>query len=190
MSQSGHLGGTWNRSWPPGAIEISSELGTGTSFKVLFSVDESVENAPANANEDRLAVHDWRGGGTILIVDDEETVRTVSRAMVSHMGFKVLTAADGREAISSLRQSADEVVCVLLDLYMPHMDGERAFHEMVKIKPDIRIILSSGINMPDTANRFAAKRPVGYLQKPYDLEELKQVLMTTLDGESIEANDL
>ena len=73
---------------------------------------------------------------------------------------------------------------------MPHMDGERAFHEMVKIKPDIRIILSSGINMLDTANRFAAKRPVGYLQKPYDLEELKQVLMTTLDGESIEANDL
>ncbi|MBQ76505.1 MAG: hypothetical protein CMQ20_15980 [Gammaproteobacteria bacterium] len=172
-----------------GAIRISSELGTGTTFKVLFPVNESNESEPANIDHGGLTVHDWRGSGTLLIVDDEETVRTVSKAMVGHMEFQVLTAADGSEAISILRQHTDEIVCVLLDLYMPNMDGEQAFHEIVKIKPDIKIILSSGINLLDTAISLVGKRPDGYLQKPYDLEKLKQVLMTTLDGESIAADD-
>jgi CheY-like chemotaxis protein len=94
-----------------------------------------------------------------------------------------LTASDGREAVAMYREHASKIVCVLLDLAMPRMDGEDAFREIRLIQPHAKVILCSGYNMPDATERFAGKDLAGFLQKPFDMIELKEVLMETLDDE-------
>jgi YesN/AraC family two-component response regulator len=88
----------------------------------------------------------------------------------------VFTAAEGMEAIDIFRKYKNQIVCVLLDLTMPHMDGEETFKEMRLIKPDIPIIMSSGYNEQDVVNRFLGKGISGFIQKPYHLSTLVEVL--------------
>ena len=80
----------------------------------------------------------------IVIVDDEEMVRSVAARMIERTGFSVLTASHGAEAVELFRERHDEIACVLLDLNMPHMDGEETFEELRKISGDVPVILSSG----------------------------------------------
>jgi DNA-binding response OmpR family regulator len=95
-------------------------------------------------------------------------------------GFNALTAGDGRAAVELFRRHADDVVCVLMDLTMPHLDGQQAFTEMRRIRPNVRVILSSGYNEEDATDRFAGKGLAGFVQKPYDgrtlLAEITRVL--------------
>jgi len=93
--------------------------------------------------------------------------------MVEKLGYTVILAGDGREAVEIFKESHDEIEFVLLDLTMPHMDGEEAFHELRHIKPDARIILSSGYSEDDVAKRFSDKDLAGYIQKPFQLDALK-----------------
>ncbi|MBE7560041.1 response regulator [bacterium] len=160
-----------------GAIKVYSEPGRGTTFKVLFPassrpVQNDAVRQPAAAR--------WRGVGLILVVDDEETVRTLARRMLERLGFTVLVASDGQEGVEIFRQHADEVRAVLLDMTMPHMDGEEAFRELRRIRPDVRVVLSSGYNEQDATNRFAGKGLAGFIQKPYCLEDLCDVIRRAL----------
>ena len=125
----------------------------------------------------------WRGRGTVLIADDEDGVRAVGEEMLARMGFGVLAAADGREAVEVFGAHADEIDCVLLDLTMPRMDGEQAFGELRRIRPDVTVILCSGYNEQDATRRFAGKGLAGFVQKPYGMEELREKLMDVLPGD-------
>ena len=160
-----------------GALKIYSQPQRGSTFKVLFpasqqAVEESV--GPSARGQE------WRGSGVILVVDDEETVRIATKMMLEKLGFTVLTAEDGRAALEVFRSRVDEIVAVLLDLTMPHLDGEETFRELRRIRPDVRVILSSGYNEQETTNRFAGKGLAGFLQKPYGIrplgEKMRQVL--------------
>ena len=113
-----------------------------------------------------------RGSGTVLVVDDEETIRTLARQMLEHAGFSVLTAGGGREAIRLFREHQHEVSCVLLDLTMPDLDGAETFRELRHICPDVRVILSSGYSEEAATERFAGQGLAGFIQKPYQLETL------------------
>jgi len=163
-----------------GAIKIDSEVGKGTTFKVLFPATEPAENGFAVQRKAEGEGKDWRGSGTVLIADDEETVRAVSKQMLERMGFGVLTAQDGREALKVLGEHAGEIVCVLLDLTMPHMDGEEAFREMRRLHPGIVVILCSGYNEQDATERFAGKGLAGFIQKPYRSDGLRAKLREVL----------
>ena len=163
-----------------GAIKIHSELGRGTTFKVLFPAGELPAGGDAIQERDADAAEAWRGRGTVLIADDEESIRAVGKQALCSMGFSVLTAADGREAIEIFGARADEIVCVLLDLTMPHMDGEQAFGELRRIRPDIQVILCSGYNEQDATQHFVGKGLAGFIQKPYDLSALRGKLMEVL----------
>ena len=159
-----------------GVLKIYSELGKGTCFKILFPVSDQGDKSHVPSNLAETDPKSWRGMGTILITDDEESVRTVGRQMLERMGFTVLTAEHGHEAISVFQQHAREIVCVLLDLTMPHMDGEETFRELRSLNTDVKVVLCSGYNEQDAVQRFTGKGLAGFLQKPYTLRILREKL--------------
>ncbi len=163
-----------------GAIEVASEVGRGTSIKVLFPATESPRESE---REKRVEKSEWRGEGKILLVDDEETVRTVCELMLGQFGFEVITASDGREAVGLFREHAETIRCVLLDLTMPHMDGDSAIREMKRIKPEIPALLMSGYNEQEISGRFAGRKLAGFIQKPFRKPELAAKIREVLEGE-------
>jgi CheY-like chemotaxis protein len=129
---------------------------------------------PASSREARPEAGAARG--TILVVDDEEGVRQVCRMMLSSLGFEVLVAATGEEAIDVFRQHAREVCCVILDLTMPRTDGVTTFREIRKINGDAKVILSSGFAEREVLRKFEGEGLSGFLQKPYRLKNLQEEL--------------
>ncbi|MEW6427577.1 MAG: transporter substrate-binding domain-containing protein [Thermodesulfobacteriota bacterium] len=167
-----------------GAIKVYSEEGKGSTFKVLLPAADR----PAELFNHPGGGEDWRGSGTALLVDDEETVRAIGREMLKELGFSVLTAADGREGLEIFKQHP-EIAVVILDLTMPHLDGEQTFRELRKLKPDIDVIMSSGYNEQEVTQKFAGKGLAGFVQKPYKLSELRRALQPLWDRRPAAAND-
>jgi DNA-binding NtrC family response regulator len=151
-----------------GALSVTSTVGQGTTFKVLFPA-QGITAEPL-ASEGTAAV--WTGQGRVLVVDDDETVRAVARQALELKGFQVLMAQDGREAVEQVRLHPDGIAAVLLDMTMPHMGGEDAFREMRKLQPELRVILSSGYSEVEAMSRFRGKGLKGFLQKPYGPRDL------------------
>ncbi len=161
-----------------GAIKIYSEVGKGTSIKVLLPAVEA-EAVPASGKTETTA--DWRGSGTVLLVDDDETVRAIGATMLGRLGMTVITVVDGREAVDVFRERAGEIDCVILDLTMPRMGGEEAFRGLRSIRDDLPVIMSSGYNEQEVIQRFVGKGIAGFVQKPYELKNLATVLRSVLD---------
>jgi two-component system, cell cycle sensor histidine kinase and response regulator CckA len=169
-----------------GTIKVYSEPGKGTTFKVLFpALTEGGGDTRHPTESSPLA--DWRGKGTILLVEDEESLIALGARMLEHLGFTVLTAADGLQAVELYRERGKEIDLVLMDLTMPHMDGAEAFGELRRLNPDVRVVLASGYTHEEVASRFAGKDLSGVLQKPYTLARLRELLAGLLpeppDGE-------
>ncbi len=163
-----------------GALKVVSEPGKGTTFKILFpTLEDAGEGARTN---DSSPLADWRGKGTILLVDDEESLIGLGARMLEHLGFTVLTAADGLQAVERYRERGKEIDLVLMDLTMPHMDGAEAFGELRRLNPDVRVVLASGYSHEDVAARFAGKGLSGVLQKPYTLFKLRESLAGLMPG--------
>jgi len=163
-----------------GALKVYSEPGKGTTFKILFPALENARNGARTSKASPLA--DWRGKGTILLVDDEESLIALGARMLEHLGFTVLTAADGLQAVELYRERGKEIDLVLMDLTMPHLDGAKAFGELRRLNPDVRVILASGYSHEDVASRFAGKGLDGVLQKPYTLLKLRESLAGLMPG--------
>jgi two-component system cell cycle sensor histidine kinase/response regulator CckA len=162
-----------------GAVKVYSEPGKGTTIKVLFPAS----SAPAQPLEgDPPQERPWRGSGTVLMADDEETVRKVGGQMLAHLGFQAILAADGQQALSSFLLHKESIVCVIVDLTMPAMDGEDTFREIHRIDPRIPVILSSGYNEQEAVQRFVGKGLAGFLQKPYQLSQLRHKLREILEA--------
>ena len=163
-----------------GALKVYSEPARGTTFKVLLPAAES-DKPPVPQSGGSPQHSDWKGAGTILLVDDEESVRNLGNRMLERLGFKVLIAMDGQQAVEAFRELHNEIVLVILDLTMPYMDGEETFRELRRIDPKVRVIMSSGYTESEIIPRFAGKRLSGFLQKPYTLDTLTQRLRDVLD---------
>ncbi len=160
-----------------GALKLYSEPGKGSSFKFLLPPAVHTTERSA-AQEPPLAAH--APGGVVLVVDDEETLRAVASQMVEQLGMRTRTASDGREALAVYREHSHEIAGVLMDLTMPHMDGEEAFRELRRINPNVRVLLMSGYNEQDAIARFVGKGLAGFIQKPFMLEELDKQLRVLL----------
>ncbi|QVW34630.1 PAS domain S-box protein [Geobacter sulfurreducens] len=156
-----------------GAIRVYSEPGRGTTFKVLLPAGDKPKDL-FNGDQQKQAV--WKGCGTVLLVDDEETVIGIGAEMLKELGFDVLTAMDGREALEVFAQHQEKICCIILDLTMPHLDGEQTFRELRQLKPDVKVIMSSGYNEQEINQRFAGKGLAGFIQKPYRLSMLKETI--------------
>jgi len=153
-----------------GAIKVYSEPGCGTTFRMLLPAgDRPAEDLDGPG----AAECGFRGEGTVLVVDDEESVRSLAKMMLERFGFKVLTAANGREGVDVFSEHHEEIRAVLLDMTMPRMNGEEAFRELRRIRPDVKVVLTSGYNEQDATNRFRGKGLAGFIQKPFTLSALE-----------------
>jgi PAS domain S-box-containing protein len=151
------------------AIKIDSNLGAGTTIRILFPLAE--KTIPETVRESSIS-DEWRGSGTALVVDDEEDVRFTISAMLEKLGFTVLSAINGEEGVNIFQEHAEEIAFVLLDLTMPRMDGVEAFDKMRQVKPGVRIILSSGYSKEESVKRFAGIPFTDFIKKPYRFEDL------------------
>ncbi len=152
-----------------GAIKLYSEVGKGSTFKVLFPSREP----PDNTNTQAAALPDITSsaGRTVLIVDDDPTVRLVTQRILEHAGFTTLLADDGRKGIDLYRANPG-IALVLLDMTMPEMDGEEAFRELRRINGAVQVLLTSGYSEQEATESFAGKGLAGFLQKPYRPQDL------------------
>jgi len=162
-----------------GTVKLYSEPGRGSSFKVLLPATET-RAQPAELVARKAEA--WKGSGTVLLVDDEETVRTVGARLLRHFGFDVLVARDGREGVQMYREHREGIRCVILDMTMPHMNGEEAFRELRALDPAVRVILTSGYNEQEATNRFAGKGLAAFIQKPFQLAIIGETLQRVLKG--------
>ena len=161
-----------------GAMKVYSELGRGTTFKLLFPAARAVgETSPAAST----VAEAWRSEGTVLVVDDEETMRSTVARMLRHFGIEPVLASDGREAVEIFRADPKRFALVLLDLTMPHMDGEQTFTELRRMRSDVRVVLMSGFNAQEAILRFTGKGLASFLQKPFGVAELRTILQSVRD---------
>ena len=173
-----------------GVIRVTSEPNRGTSIQVLLPTLDPADSPGVDHGAPDAESSFWRGSGTILVVDDEEPVRTLTRHMLERMGFRVLLAGDGREAVQMFRDveaTGERIVCVLLDLTMPKMDGEETFRELYRVRKDVTVVLVSGYSEQELAERFAGIGLAGFLQKPYRLATLQHRLVALLRKDDADA---
>lgn len=151
-----------------GAIKVYSEVGRGSTIKVLFPAasGEAAQGAPARQAESRP------GAGLVLVCDDEEAVRSVAARVLARAGYQVIVAADGRESVQRFAERPGDFVAVILDMTMPGLNGEEVFRELRRIRPDVRVVLSSGYNEQDATSAFVGKGLAGFLAKPWRPDEL------------------
>ena len=154
-----------------GAIAVYSEPEKGTTFKILFPASDR----PADIFDRDGQAGDWKGEGKVLLVDDEETIRDIGKEMLQELGFTVVTAKDGREAVEIFKRNPD-LIFVVLDLTMPDMDGEQCFRELKRLDPEVKVIMSSGFSEHEVGQKFAGKGLAGFIQKPYKMSELQEAI--------------
>lgn len=109
---------------------------------------------------------------TVLFVDDEEIIRRIGTQILSREGYTVLTASDGMEALGVYEQNRDRVLCVVLDLVMPKMDGMQTFRQLRKSSPGLGIILTTGYHEDEIRKRFGTLKLQGFLRKPFSASAL------------------
>ncbi|HTT62284.1 MAG TPA: PAS domain S-box protein [Bryobacteraceae bacterium] len=161
-----------------GALKVSSQPGVGSTFRLLFPATDGVEGPHA---EEPAMARARQAHGTILVVDDESGMRNLARAILENSGFTVLTACDGGDAIQIFRRRAADVAAIVLDLTMPVMNGEEAAAELLRIRPGVPIILSSGYSEQEVAGRFAGQGLAGFLKKPYEPAELATAVLRVME---------
>jgi len=162
-----------------GGLKVYSEPGRGSTFKVLFPCAEG----PAQDISDKKSrPSNWRGEGTVLVIDDEETVRAVAARMLENLGFRVVLASGGKEGFDLFQEEPDRFAAVLLDLTMPRMDGVETFRQLRALHPQAKVLLMSGFNQQDAVERFTGKGLAGFVQKPFEIAtliaELRRVMET------------
>jgi len=124
----------------------------------------------------------WRGCGTLLVVDDDQAVRNVLQLLLERCGFTVLTAIDGQSAVETLRRFADEIRLVLLDFVLPDIDGEAVFRLMRQIRPGLKAILCSGYLAESDVARRAGEGWATVIRKPFRADLLLQAVRTALQS--------
>ena len=162
-----------------GALKCYSELGKGTTFKLLFP---ATQRTARTLNEPGCPNAGWRGSGTVLLIEDEETVRAFAQDMLTELGFSVLVAADGREGVERFREHQQQIRLVLMDMTMPHLDGVEAFREIRRVDAHAKVVLMSGYNEQSATSRFTGKGLAGFIRKPFSIEVLISTIQKILEG--------
>ena len=161
-----------------GFIDVYSEPGLGSTFNVYLPVlIRQGEVLPAAQSLDIM-----RGEGLILVVDDDELVRSMAEDVLLAVGYSVLTAANGQEGVDLYRQHQARIKAVLLDMAMPVMSGREAFVEMQKINPEVRVLLASGFRKDNRVEEILQLGVKDFLQKPYTITSLASAVKKVIEA--------
>jgi len=161
-----------------GHISCSSEIGLGTTFKIYLPVHQNETEADVEDSQEFSAF----GTGTILLVDDEAPVRDLGKRMLEKVGYDVITASNGLEAIEVYKKYGASISLVILDLIMPVMDGKRCFEEILKADPEAKILIASGCS-PDRAPREIIESGKGFIGKPVNAKGFLKTVRDVLNEE-------
>ncbi len=160
-----------------GAIDFVSQPGKGTTFYVyLPASDADIEPDPA------LSDAIVKGTETLLLIDDEDVILQVEQPMLESLGYKVMTASDGGTAVELFRRFSGEIDLVILDVIMPGMSGGAVFDELKSIDPQVLVLLSSGYSLRGQAEEILSRGCIGFIQKPFSLEQLSARLRGVFDN--------
>lgn len=160
-----------------GAINVYSEMKEGTVFHIYLPL---LQESIYSLEEKRTEV--TAGTGTILLVDDEEVLRASAEIALKHLGFTVLLAVDGEEAVEQFRKHKAEIDIVILDMIMPQKNGEECFKEMVAIDPTVKVLFCSGFTRDISVIELQGEGPHLFIQKPYSLTDLSEKIMTLMQS--------
>jgi len=159
-----------------GWITCESEPGKGTTFTVYFP---AVEESPA-VRKPAPVVETIPGGEKILLVDDEEYVRDLGKRILEREGYTVITAANGKDALAIYAKEQSSIALVVLDLIMPQMEGKKCLEELLKINPDVKVIVSTGHSPDARESLLLGSLARGFVNKPYEVGQMVQTVKGVL----------
>jgi CheY-like chemotaxis protein len=159
-----------------GTMKVYSRPGEGTTFKVLFPATDQ-----AALPKKTTTLVAGPKNEVVLVIDDEDIIRRTAKSMLERYGYTVVLAENGQEGVELFQVLAEKIAVVLLDMTMPILNGEEAFSRLKAIKPDVKVILSSGYNEVEAVRRFTGKGLAGFIQKPYSSIALGEKLRAVLE---------
>ena len=152
-----------------GYIDVESKKRHGTTFSIYLPSSKKEVQKVVKTAQEVIEVRE-----TILLVDDEEVMVELGRDLLEAIGYRVVTARDGKEAIEIYRDNKDQIDLVILDMVMPRMGGGNAYDKMREIDPNVKVLLSSGYSMDSEAKEILARGCDAFIQKPFGMEGLSQ----------------
>jgi len=162
-----------------GFINVYSELGKGTTFKIyLPRVEGTPEEVPEEKREEALPV----GTETILLVEDDEAIMNLGKAMLEFLGYKVLVANNPLQAIDLVKNYGGRIHLLITDVIMPEMNGKELAEELKSINPGLRCLFMSGYTTNVIAHHGVLEEGIHFLQKPFSIKELAEKVRETLRG--------
>ena len=162
-----------------GHIMCYSEPGYGTTFKIYLPAIQKEKELQTATFETAIP----GGTETILLVDDEESIRELGAELLDSFGYKVITAGNGKEALEIYRVEKDRISLILLDLIMPVMDGKKCLEEILRVDSNAKVIIASGYSENGPANGVMAVGAKGFVQKPYNMRPLLNTIREILDND-------
>jgi len=170
-----------------GWIDFQSVPGEGTRFDIFLPRSTAAEAGAATVlpGPTGAKLASSRRGERILLVDDESLVRRIGRTLLSKLGYEIIEAADGLEALERVRAEGDHISLVLLDLTMPNLSGKETFTRIREMRPDLPVLICSGYLVDlNEFTRECGSCPDGFVQKPYSFEDMADMVRKTLDNQS------
>jgi two-component system cell cycle sensor histidine kinase/response regulator CckA len=157
-----------------GFITVESEVGKGSVFTIYLPAVEKVLEERKVETECPI-----RGTGTILVVDDEEPIRALLRDSLTGLGYNIIEAQNGKEAIEIVKTMGGTIDLVILDLIMPVMGGEETLARLKEIAPHIKVIIATGFGVSESLQDvFRNKGVEGFINKPFNITELSRIIKT------------
>ncbi|MGD9106283.1 MAG: PAS domain S-box protein [Desulfobacterales bacterium] len=160
-----------------GIIKVYSKKGEGATFNIFLPASTKKVVKQIKLKKDIL-----NGTETVLLVDDEDMIIDVGRDVIKKLGYKVMTAKSGKEAIEIYKNKEAEIDMVILDMIMPEMGGGDVYDHLKDVNPDIKVLLSSGYSINGHANKILSRGCNGFIQKPFNIKDLSQEIRAVLDN--------
>jgi len=163
-----------------GYINVHSEKAQGTTFKLYLPASSRAVEPEGKAVTTKIL----RGRETVLLIDDEEMIIDVGCGLLKELGYTVITARSGPEALEVYRDQHAQIDIVVMDMIMPGMGGGETFDRLKRINPKVKVLLSSGYSIDGQASKIMERGCNGFIQKPFNLQQLSTKLRQILDDKS------